>query len=221
MTDSRSRAAVAETPDVVVGNHEDKYAGSNPLIRWLTRRFLADFDALVDAVAAKAPAHARVLEIGCGEGEIAHRLSQRFTEVVGLDLPDAELRGHWQARATTPGFSHGDAHRLPFADDTFDVAVAVEVCEHLAHARAGLAELARVTSGHLIASVPREPLFRAGNLATGRHVRALGNTPGHLNHWSARGFVSFVGGIGQVAAVRTPLPWTMAWVRLAPAAVTA
>lgn len=221
MTDSPSPSgsrAAAETPDVVIGNHEDKYGGSNPLIRWLTRRFLADLDQLVDAVAAEAPS-ARVLEIGCGEGEIADRLYRRFGDVVGLDLPDAELRADWHTRAAKPGFTHGDAHRLPFADDTFDAAVAVEVFEHLAEARRGLAELARVTSGHVIASVPREPLFRAGNLATGRHVSALGNTPGHLNHWSTRAFLGFVGGVGEVAAVRTPMPWTMVWVRLHPAPV--
>lgn len=203
-----------ETPDVVIGNHENKYGGSNPLIRWLTQRFLGDLDELLDALQAER-SDARVLEIGCGEGEIAQRLDKRYTSVVGLDLPDAELRGEWQPREG-PTFLHGDAHQLPFADDTFDHAVAVEVFEHLTDPDRGLAELARVTSGHLIASVPREPIFRAGNFATGRHVRALGNTPGHLNHWSTRAFLRFVSQVGEVVSVRTPLPWTMVHVRLRP-----
>lgn len=209
----------ADTPSVVTGNHEDKYAGGNPLIRALTRRFLADLDDVLAAVAAET-SQPRVLEVGCGEGEIAERLYRRFGETVALDLPDAELRADWAGRQG-PWFIHGDAHRLPFADDRFDVVVAVEVLEHLTDPRRGLAELARVTRGHLVASVPREPVFRLGNFCTGRHVAAWGNTPGHLNHWSKRGFSEFVGTVGHVVAVRTPFPWTLLWARdlHAPAAV--
>ena len=64
-------------------------------------------------------------------------------------------------------------------------------------------------SGTLIASVPLEPLWRAGNLARRRYVRQLGNTPGHVNHWSRRGFSRFVGGRFDVEQVKSPLPWTM------------
>ena len=65
-------------------------------------------------------------------------------------------------------------------------------------------------------SVPREPIFRGGNLATGRHVRALGNTPGHLNHWSAPAFLRFVSREAALVEVRKPLPWTAVWGRLHP-----
>ena len=41
---------------------------------------------------------------------------------------------------------------------------------------------------HLLLSVPREPIFRSCNLFTGRYVKDLGNTPGHLNHWTGAGF---------------------------------
>lgn len=198
-----------ETPGVVVGNYEDKYSGGNALIRWRTRRFLGCLDAVLDRVQSESPS-AAVLEVGCGEGEIAVRLAGRWGEVTALDLPDAGLRAHW-AQAVGPTFVHGDAERLPFADGAFDVVVAVEILEHLRDPRAGLAELARVSSRHLVLSVPREPLFRLGNLCTGRHVRSLGNTPGHLNHWSAAAFRRLVGTAGTVRDVRLPLPWTIVW----------
>lgn len=210
--DSRAPADPPETPGVVVGNYADKYTGTNPLIGWLTRRFLAQLDAVLGVVAAEQP-RARVLEVGCGEGEIAGRLLSRFGDVLALDLPDAGLRAEWAERAG-PRFLHADVAQLPLSDDAVDVAVAVEVLEHVADPDRALAELARVTSGHLVASVPREPIFRAGNLATGRHVRALGNTPGHLNHWSTRAFTRFLSDVGTVTEVRTPLPWTIAHVRL-------
>lgn len=195
-----------ETPGVVIGNHYHKYGGGNPLIRFLTNRFLGALDELLDDVASEGPV-TRVLEVGCGEGEIAERLHARFGSVTALDLPDAGLRQLWTEHPGI-GFLHADAHLLPFADDTFDLVVAVEVMEHLPEPAHGLEELARVARRHLVLSVPREPLFRAGNLFTGRHVRALGNTPGHLNHWSTPAFLRFVSTRAALRDVRLPLPWT-------------
>ncbi|HWH31473.1 MAG TPA: class I SAM-dependent methyltransferase [Egibacteraceae bacterium] len=208
MTDVRAQA---ETPGVVIGNHHHKYTSSNPAIRFLTERFLERLESMFAQVQAGAP-DARVLEVGCGEGEIAQRLRARWPEVTGLDLPDAGLRQAWDG-VDGVRFLHGDAERLPFPDGAFDVVVAVEVLEHLRDPAQGLRELARVSRGHLVLSVPREPIFRTGNLLAGRHVRALGNTPGHLNHWSTAGFVRFASQAGAVRAVAKPLPWTIAWVR--------
>lgn len=200
-----------ETPDVVVGNHLHKYTARNPVIRFLTNRFLAGFEAVLTGVEAETPL-ARVLEVGCGEGEIARRLQARWGEVTALDLPDAGLRAEWR-RVSGPCFLHADAEGLPFTDGAFDLVVSVEVLEHLRDPAAGLREMARVSRRHLVLSVPREPLFRLGNLLTGRHVRDLGNTPGHFNHWSTPSFLRFVSQVGAVRDSRQPLPWTIAWVR--------
>jgi ubiquinone/menaquinone biosynthesis C-methylase UbiE len=199
-----------ETPDVVIGNHCHKYTTGNPAIRFLTMRFLRALHGLLDEVSGATP-NARVLEVGCGEGEIAGLLHDRWGDVTALDLPDAGLRRDW-AGITGPRFLHADAERLPFPDGHFDVVVAVEVLEHLRNPQRGLAEMARVSRRHLVLSVPREPIFRLGNLATGRHVRAWGNTPGHLNHWGTRAFLRFAGSVGAVRRDVRPLPWTLAWV---------
>ena len=79
---------------------------------------------------------------------------------------------------------------------------------------AALAELSRVCSGAFIASVPFEPIWRVGNLARRRYVRDLGNTPGHLNHWSKASFVRMLARHGEIVAVRSPFPWTMVLVSL-------
>ncbi|QSB14243.1 class I SAM-dependent methyltransferase [Natronosporangium hydrolyticum] len=200
----------AESPGVVIGNHTQKYTARNPAIRWLTGRWVARLRAALDAVAAQAPAGATALEVGCGEGVISHYLADRFGQVTALDLPDAGLREQWRTRPG-PHYLHADAHRLPFRDRQFDVVVAAEVLEHLPDPERGFAELLRVSRGHLVLSVPREPIFRLGNLAAGRYVRDWGNTPGHLNHWSTRGFRRFVAEAAQVRAVATPLPWTIVW----------
>ena len=46
------------------------------------------------------------------------------------------------------------------------------------------------------------------------YLRELGNTPGHVNHWSKRAFVRELARHGEVVQARSPFPWTMLLVRL-------
>jgi ubiquinone/menaquinone biosynthesis C-methylase UbiE len=196
-----------ETVGVVIGNHTHKYTAPNPAIRLLTERWVANLDRILGRVEGPVD---RALEVGCGEGVIAARLHDRWGEVAALDLPDAGLRADWRG-VDGPRFLHANALELPFADDRFDVVVAAEVLEHLPDPDRGLQEMARVGRRHLVLSVPREPVFRGCNLVAGRYVRDLGNTPGHLNHWSRRGFVRFVSQVAEVKEVTSPFPWTCVW----------
>jgi SAM-dependent methyltransferase len=206
-----SQSQVApETEGIVIGNHTQKYTARNPAIRWLTERWVANLDGVFQRIAAEPGAPERALEVGCGEGVIADRMQRRWGEVVALDLPDAGLRAEWR-RYPAPRFLHADAHALPFPDGHFGVGVAAEVLEHLPDPVLGLREMARVGRRHLVLSVPQEPVFRSCNLLAGRYLRDLGNTPGHLNHWSRRGFVRFVAGVAEVRGVTSPFPWTTVW----------
>jgi 2-polyprenyl-3-methyl-5-hydroxy-6-metoxy-1,4-benzoquinol methylase len=135
--------------------------------------------------------------------------------IVGIDLDDPKLRAEWAAR-TRPNleFRVEDATSLSFRDDEFDMVAAIEVLEHVPDPEATVAEMARVARSRLLASVPREPLWRALNVARGAYLRDFGNTPGHVNHWSKRTFVSLLSRYGTVEEARSPFPWTMALVRL-------
>ena len=149
----------------------------------------------------------------------AHRSSgpERLGDgrIVGIDLDDPKLRAEWEKRERPNlEFRAEEATRLSFADDEFDLASAIEVLEHVPEPEATLAEMARVARGHLLVSVPREPLWRGLNMARGAYWRDLGNTPGHVNHWSKRGFVSLLSRYGTVEEARSPFPWTMLLVRL-------
>jgi SAM-dependent methyltransferase len=189
---------------VPTGNTYDKYGSRNPIARRLMRGFLRDLDA---ALPVQHPQ--RVLEVGLGEGEISDQLRERYpaAELVGLDLPDDALAADWRGRGLTGLF--GDAHQLPFPPATFDLVLAIEVLEHVPDPRGALGELARVARRDLVLSVPREPLWRALNLARGSYVKDLGNTPGHIQHWSRGGFAALVREHFDVTAVRSPLPWTV------------
>lgn len=206
--------AVPETPGIVIGNTTPKYTAKNPAIRKLTERWVANLERVFDRVARDPKgAPKRALEVGCGEGVIADKLQRRWAEVVALDLPDAGLRAEWR-QYPGPRFLHGNAHALPFEDNQFDLVVAVEVLEHLDDPVQGLREIARVGTRHVVLSVPREPIFRSCNLIAGRYVKDLGNTPGHLNHWSKAGFVKFVATVADVREVTSPFPWTTVWAEL-------
>jgi ubiquinone/menaquinone biosynthesis C-methylase UbiE len=198
---SPSATAPAEVP---TGNAYDKYGSSNPVERRLMARFLADLDDLVAGFAPSA-----VLEVGTGEGVIAQRLAARWpaAQVVGLDLPDEDLAAGWSGRDVAGLYA--DVAALPFPDDTFDLVLAIEVLEHVPDPDAALRELRRVSRTAVVASVPREPLWRVLNLARGKYWADLGNTPGHCNHWGKQAFVDLVGRHLTVEATRSPLPWTM------------
>jgi len=202
--------AAPETPGVVIGNHIPKYTSRNPAIRWLTGRFVSRLDGVLAAIAADRHPGTRPLEVGAGEGVISSRVQARYGSCVALDLPDAGLRAHWRSRPG-PQYLHADAERLPFADGEFDLVVCVEVLEHLRDPDQGLRELARVTSRHLLLSVPHEPFFRATNLLTGHYAGARGRTPGHVHAWTGAGFQRFVSQVATVREVASPYPWTIVW----------
>jgi hypothetical protein len=56
--------------------------------------------------------------------------------------------------------------------------------------------------------VPREPLWRFAHVLAGRNVRELGNTPGHINHWSSSALKRLVARHGTVERSWKPVPWT-------------
>lgn len=195
--------------DVPTGNTYDKYGSSNPIEQRLMNGFFGALDRLVGELRPR-----RILEVGVGEGEVSERLAERFptAAIVGLDLPDPELAAQWRAGGLSCMF--GDATALPAPDDAFDLVVAIEVFEHFDDPQGALRELSRVCSSDLLASVPFEPIWRIGNMARGRYLRDLGNTPGHVNHWTRRGFTGFVETEFDVGRVASPLPWTMVGARV-------
>ena len=198
---------------VPTGNTYDKYGSTNPVVK----RLMKGFDGALDDLWAQA-APESVLDVGCGEGVLTERFASRIGtgHVVGVDLEDPKLREEWSRRARPNlEFRTLDGADLPFADNEFDVACALEVLEHVPDPERTLAEMVRVARRHVLISVPREPMWRALNMLRGAYLRDLGNTPGHVNHWSRGAFLDFANRHGQIAAVRTPFPWTMLLVRTA------
>jgi SAM-dependent methyltransferase len=208
-SDKPPRADASATP---TGNTFDKYGSSNPVVRRLMDGFHRTLDELWRQAGPES-----VLDVGCGEGVLTYDWAERLGDrrIVGIDLADPKLRAEWERRSRPNlEFRAEEATSLSFADGEFDMATAIEVLEHVPDPHATLAEMARVSRRWLLASVPREPLWRGLNMARGAYWRSVGNTPGHLNHWSKRDFVSLLERHGKVAEARSPFPWTMLLVRV-------
>jgi SAM-dependent methyltransferase len=202
---------VSTAEAVPTGNTYDKYGSQNPVVR----RLMAGFERSLDELWHMA-SPGSILDVGCGEGVLTSEWAERIEgRIVGIDLPDPKLEAEWQKRQR-PNLEYRaeEATSLSFADGEFDMATAIEVLEHVPDPEATVAEMARVASKWLLVSVPREPIWRMTNMARGAYWKSLGNTPGHLNHWSKVGFVSLLCRWGKVEEIRTPFPWTMALVRV-------
>jgi 2-polyprenyl-3-methyl-5-hydroxy-6-metoxy-1,4-benzoquinol methylase len=196
---------------VPTGNTFDKYGSTNPVVR----RLMSGFQRTLDELFADA-APDSVLDIGCGEGVLTEQWAKALGSgrVVGTDLDDPKLAAEWATRRRPNlQFEAMPVQSLSFADDEFDLVAATEVLEHVDHPEAAVAEMVRVARRWVLVSVPHEPLWRALNIARGAYLRDLGNTPGHLNHWTRAGFVRMLGAHGQVVQTRSPFPWTMLLVR--------
>jgi 2-polyprenyl-3-methyl-5-hydroxy-6-metoxy-1,4-benzoquinol methylase len=172
---------------------------------------MAGFEGTLDRLFERA-APESVLDVGCGEGVLTYRWAQRLGDapVLGLDLEDPKLRTEWETRRRDNlRFATMPPDRLPCDDDEFDLATAIEVLEHVPDPEQTVSEMARVARRHLLVSVPREPLWRALNMARGAYIRDLGNTPGHVNHFTKRGFAALLARHGKIVGVCSPFPWTM------------
>jgi len=194
---------------VVAGNSYDKYGTRNPLARRLMNGFLATVTAFVKATGA-ADAH----EVGCGEGLLSLHL---YHKIAGLSLRgsdfseqviDVARRNAVDEHADIP-FSVKSIYDLTVEQDAAPLVICCEVLEHLEDPHAAMDVLASLARPWLIVSVPREPIWRVLNMARLKYVPQLGNTPGHLNHWSTTSFVSMLQQHIDIVEVAQPLPWTV------------
>ncbi len=157
---------------LVAGDVYDKQATRNPIARLLYAGYLRAFQALLPPMGA-----GRILEVGSGEGWIVSQLRARFPtcKLLAIDLAMEMVQATRHA-AAVEGAAYASADHLPFGDRSFDLVVCVEVLEHLETPGLALREIARVSKGHVILSVPREPLWRLLNMVRGAYIGVIGGT---------------------------------------------
>jgi len=103
----------------------------------------------------------RVLDVGCGTGFGTEALLEESEDVHGLDQSRYQLEQAWAklGKHDPVSFYRGDAERLPFADDTFDVVWSSGSIEYWPNPVAGLEECRRVVKpgGDVLVVGPNDP----------------------------------------------------------------
>jgi SAM-dependent methyltransferase len=191
---------------VVVGTAGGKY--DNPNI--LARRLIGQFDRAIAELAGYARP-TTILEVGCGEGHVTQLLLDATdARILATDL-SATVLEEAQANLSSNRVSYRTVNVMSLEPlgPAPDMVVCCEVLEHLEHPQGGLEALLTQRAEWYLLSVPREPIWRAMNIARGAYLKECGNSPGHLQHWSRRGFLRFIGRLFRPVIVRAPLPWTV------------
>ena len=197
----------------VTGNTYDKYGSTNPVVR----RLMAGFEGTLEELFAQADPQS-LLDVGCGEAVLTHKWAQQ--------LAPRRVVGHRPRGSRDPGGvgeAPGAQPRVPDHEGGEPAVRRRRVRRRdrdrgararprpRAHGRGDGA------GGRSAGCSSRCRASRCGarlNMARGAYIKDLGNTPGHVNHWSKRAFVSLLGRHGEVVEARSPFPWTMLLVRL-------
>lgn len=162
------------------------------------------------------------LEAGCGEGNIIEHLKRQIDlskAQVKFDAFDVSEKLIEKNRIMHPGISFFQQNiydeinpdYLPNDGNKYDLIVCSEVLEHIEKPKDAILNLMRYGDRFII-SVPHEPIWRAMNMVRGKYLSALGNTPGHIQHFSEKSFRNMLSECGLVVLnMRKPLPWLMAY----------
>ena len=165
-------------PEAAAGQDAKKYATGNPVVQRLLARWMGRLREVL------GPVDGTVIDVGVGEGLALERMIDGHP-AIGLEYRVDKVLA---ARERLPKLAGAvaDAGMLPVVDGAGDLVTCIELLEHLEPFDPAVAELARITGGRLVVSVPWEPWFRLGNLGRGKNLRRLGNDPEHVQAFTPR-----------------------------------
>lgn len=194
---------------MIEGNYYNKYESGSSIVSYIMSKFNC---SLASLLALTAPSTS-VYEVGCGEGYLAEVYTALNFRASGSDISERCVKMANERFADTDyanSFHVKNVYDLEKSDiNDADIVLCCEVLEHLEEPLKALEVLAALNASWYIFSVPREPIWRVLNMCRGRYISSLGNTPGHLQHWSKSSFLTFIEKHFEIVAFKTPLPWTM------------
>jgi SAM-dependent methyltransferase len=140
-------------------NEADFYSGfftdeDDDVFGWDPRALLRQ-KTVKNALNARIPKGGKILDIGCGLGEVLAGLIDDFT-CFGVDVADSNVKRARRRLGVGATISQGSAFAIPCGDESMDAVICLEVLEHLIDDRSALLEMLRVLrpGGILIIAVP-------------------------------------------------------------------
>jgi SAM-dependent methyltransferase len=133
-------------------SHQETYRHNEAYAEFL-ENWDANFYAKYADTLRPAKPGARVLDVGCGVGQVVARLTKSGYEAHGVDVSEPNIA---RARKFSDRCQLYDGKRLPFSDHHFASVGALNVLEHVDEPEAFLRELVRVAAvgGRVIVSSP-------------------------------------------------------------------
>jgi SAM-dependent methyltransferase len=158
---------------------EDHVFDAPGLLGWLTTRRK---DGLLRLLHASLPPGGRVLDVGCGYGDML--AETRSAVRIGIDVNLDALR-QAATRAAGARFAMGAVESLPFKSNTFDGVICSEVLEHLDEPATLAQEIVRVTkpNGVYCITVPNEAITTFGRFILGKRPA---KSPAHKQQFTPR-----------------------------------
>lgn len=188
------------------GNYFDKYNSKNPIVKILLKNFYKTFIDIIEKENINS-----MIDVGCGEGYLTNILREFFKEnnrdvkITALEYDNETVL---LANKIHPSLNikQGDILNL---NGRYDLLISAEVLEHIEDFEKAIENCKKV-SPICIFSVPNEPWWRIVNICRLKYLKRLGNTPGHINHWSRKRFYQLLKKYFKDVEVKTTGLWSVA-----------
>ncbi len=190
-------------------SNAQKYKSQNPIMRLLLGRFL---ETVVGEVQRLAPR--RIVDLGCGEGMVARAVGEWKSdlEYLGIELSPTAAQVAAQI-VPWARIEQGNILTRPVDEQWAELALCLEVLEHLPEPALAVERIARWTRDAAVVSVPWEPYFRLSNLLRGKYLSRWGNHPEHIQAFNPKSFSELLSPWFEEVKVRTCFPWLIAVAR--------
>ncbi len=143
------------------------------------------YDKIYTKIIEIIPQHSKILDVGCGVGVLMQQLkNEKIGQVYGIDISRVAMEKLYQRGM------YGQVSQLPslgLKDDIFDVAVSIELLEHIKNPEKGINEICRVVkpNGLMIFTVPD-------------NCMSIKETDDHLHLYSQNSFKEIINNFGEI-----------------------
>lgn len=188
-----------------MGKSQDKKKYRHFLKRIFINNFLGSVAENIETLKAK-----NVIDVGCGEGYSDALLLKKLPclEIIGIDINEQYLK---QAKKNNPKIKYlkKDIFNLDFHTNAFDLAIVLEVLEHLKNPGQAIKQVKKI-SHKAIFSVPHEPWFSLISLLSGNYMKTFGRHPEHINGWNQKTFKQLLCKDYNEVNIKLSFPWIIA-----------